>query len=626
MPGSLEETALTSAKVSTGFIELAVKLLAAGAVLLSALPLEVQAAKLDVAQMEVDFDSLVPTQLLHDDIAGAAIVVVNNGRVAFAKGYGLADTVSLIPVSADKTLFRLGSVSKLFTWEAVMQQVEQGRIELDRDIDDYLDFRVRGLDDTPITMRELMTHTAGFEDRFQGLWTTNSSDVTRLRDYLVNDMPARIYAPGTVPAYSNYGAVLAGYIVQRVAGEPFAQYLQRHVIDPLSMRSTSALQPLPNALAPLMARGYVRADGTARPFEFMRSPAGGVSASANDMGRFMLAQLNGGMLDGERILSSTTTAEMLTPGVRWPDNGNALGLGWLDLVEDGPHRLGHDGATLYFQSILNLYPESNAGLFVALNSRGANPGATLTRIVQAFDRHLPVPPSAAEAIVHATCPAGMEGSYMPTRRSETGMSYVAAFAAQWHVSCSGGTLHVSGAGMHDLIWRPVAPLVWRADDGSHMHLRLAEDGSWEASDGNPVNHYQQARWFQDARLLALQAAFGLFAVTLWAVRGLLFSRRSYRLAAVPRQGVLPAAVLVLLVAAGGLVVTAVVRTDWILHAWFDVTLQVFQLAGWICVIGLAVWLSPGHRRGTWAWMGWLGAAALATLAWRLNFLAIAPRY
>ena len=617
---------MTCAEIVKGFLELAVKLLGAGAILLSAVPAEVQAAKLDAAQIEADFDSLLPAQLLHDDIAGAAIVVVHGGRILFAKGYGLADIASAVPVSTDKTLFRLGSISKLFTWEAVMQQVQQGHIDLDRDIDGYLDFRVRGLGDTPITMRELMTHTAGFEDRFQGLWTSDSSDVTRLREYLVNDMPARIYAPGAVPAYSNYGAVLAGYIVQRVAGEPFAEYLQRHVIDPLAMRSTSALQPLPNSLKPLMARGYVRAAGPARPFEFMRSPAGGVSASANDMGRFMLAQLNGGVLDGERILSSKITAEMLTPGVRWPGHGNALGLGWLDLVEDGPHRLGHDGATLYFQSILNLYPESDAGLFVALNSRGANPGETLTRIVQAFDRQLPAPLSADEPIVHATCPSGIEGSYMPTRRSETGMSYVAAFATQLHVSCSAGILHVSGAGMQEGGWRPVGPLVWRADDGSHMYFRIAGDGNWEASDGNPVNHYQQTGWHKDARLLALQAAFGLLALAAWAVHSLLSSVRSDRQAAALRHGVIPAVVLLLLVVAGGVIATAVVRTEWFLHAWFDMTLQVFQFAGWVGVIGLAVWLIPGHRRSTWAWMGWLGTAALATLAWRLNLLAFGPRY
>ena len=441
----------------------------------------------------------------------------------------------------------------------------------------------------------------------------------------MKNMPARIYAPGEVPAYSNYGAVLAGYIVQRVSGEPFAHYVQRHIIDPLAMHETSALQPLPGALAPWMARGYVRAGEAARPFEFMRAPAGGVSATAHDMGRFMMAQLNGGSLEGQRILSSAATAEMLTPGTHWPDHGNAMALGWLDLV-DGAHTVGHDGATLYFQSILNLYPGSDAGLFVALNSRGAHPGATLARIVRALNRRLPAPPLVAEPAVQAACPAGVDGAYLPTRRSETGMSYAAAFAMQWRVSCSGGRLHVAGAGMDSGAWRPVAPLAWRADDGSRINLRMAGDGRWEAEDGNPVNHYQQARWYQDARLLALEAAFGLLALTLWTVQGLWSDWRSRGQAAIPRNGVLPAVMLVLLVAAGGLFATAVLRTDWVLHAWFDATLQVFQLAGWICVIGLAVWLRPGHPRSAWGWMGWLGAALLASLAWRLNLLAIVPCY
>ena len=585
------------------------------------------AAALDAARLESEFDAIVPAQLRHDDVAGAAIVVVQAGRVVFAKGYGLADVASGTPVSAGQTLFRLGSVSKLFTWEAVMQQVEEGRIDLDRDIDDYLDFRVPGAAGRPITMRQLMTHTAGFEDGLRGLWAPDAASVGRLREYLVEHMPARIFAPGTVPGYSNYGAALAGYIVQRVSGVPFEQYVEQRIIGPLGMRHTTVRQPVPPALAPGMSRGYERAGAAPRPFEFMRAPAGGVSASAQDIGRFMIAQLAGGTLDGQRILSAAGTAQMLTPAPGWPAGGNAMALGWLSLVEEGPRTLWHDGATLYFQSVLNLYPDSDAGLFVVLNSRGVRPGATLGRIEREFThRNLPMPPTVVEPTVVASCPDDMGGAYLPTRRSETGMGYGAALALQWRLRCDAGRLQVVEPGATVEAWRPVAPFVWRSDDGTHLRLRRGADGRWEAIDGNPVSRFQQGRWYDDARLPAALACGALVALIASAMRGLRTAWRARRLGAMPPTAAMASGALLLPCAAGVLLAVAAAHVEWALQPWFDRTLDGLQAVGWAGVASLLLWLRPGRRRDAWDWFGWGGAALLALLAWHMNLLAPGPRY
>src|SRR5581483_3903114 len=161
-------------------------------------------------------DGLMPQQLAKDDIAGAVISVVKDGKVIFAKGYGYSDVKAKTPVSADNTLFRPGSISKLFTWTAVMQQVEQGKLDLDRDVNDYLDFKIPAKFGKPITLRNIMTHTPGFEETIEELFVKDAKDLKPLGDYLKQHLPTRIYPPGSTPAYSNYATAMAGYIVQRV--------------------------------------------------------------------------------------------------------------------------------------------------------------------------------------------------------------------------------------------------------------------------------------------------------------------------------------------------------------------------------------------------------------------------
>src|SRR5436190_4769455 len=172
--------------------------------------------ELTKADFETFLDALIPSQLRNRNIAGAVVSVVKDGQVLFQKGYGYANFEAKKPVVADKTLFRPGSISKVFTATAVMQLVEQGKLELDRDVNDYLDFAIPKTYPEPVTLRRILTHTAGFEETLKNLFVPGAREMRPLRDYLITAMPARIFPPGTVPSYSNYGLTLAGYIIERI--------------------------------------------------------------------------------------------------------------------------------------------------------------------------------------------------------------------------------------------------------------------------------------------------------------------------------------------------------------------------------------------------------------------------
>lgn len=181
------------------------------------------------------FDGFVPLQIEQANIAGAVIAVVKDGTLVFAKGYGFADKAKKIPISPEKTLFRAGSISKLFIWKAVMQQVEQGKLDLDRDVNDYLDFKIPPIFDKPITLRDIMTHIAGFEESIKDLIVNSSEELQPLSQYLQSHMPSRVFSPGSVPAYSNYATTMAAYIVERVSGQNFNDYVEEHIFKPLDM-------------------------------------------------------------------------------------------------------------------------------------------------------------------------------------------------------------------------------------------------------------------------------------------------------------------------------------------------------------------------------------------------------
>ena len=220
-----------------------------GAVIALTSTVAVQAPVLTAEDAAAFFDDLLPKRLHDADIAGAVVAVVKDGRVLFTKGYGYADVAAKQPVSADGTLFRIASISKLFTWTAVMQLVEQGRLDLDGDVNRYLDFQIPATYAQPVTMRHLMTHTAGFQVTFPDYSTWPGTRVWPLKEFLIRFLPRRIFPAGTTPAYSNYGAALAGYVVERISRQSFDEYVAEHIFKPLGMlRTTFVQRSVPGAL------------------------------------------------------------------------------------------------------------------------------------------------------------------------------------------------------------------------------------------------------------------------------------------------------------------------------------------------------------------------------------------
>ena len=325
----------------------------------------------DPQELETFMDGMMASQLADQHVAGAVVVVVKDGQVLLAKGYGYADVEKRLPVDAERTLFRPGSATKLFTWTAVMQLVEQGKIDLQADVNTYLTrFKIPATYPQPITMLDLMAHTTGFEDREKNLFKSSVGEMTSLEDYLAQNMPARVYPPGQVPAYSNYGTALAGYIVEQVSGEPYEQYIEAHIFTPLGMDHSTMEQPLPEALAPDMSQGYTFNSGyQAEEFVLVQgSPAGALSASGLDMGIFMLAHLQDGEYNGARILKTETAQLMHTQSNTFDPVLPGMAHGFMESLINGRRLICHGGDMFQFHTLLALLPEEQTGIYFSYNS------------------------------------------------------------------------------------------------------------------------------------------------------------------------------------------------------------------------------------------------------------------
>ncbi len=339
----------------------------------------------DPQQLEAFMDGVMSASLSSNHVPGAVVVVVKDGTVFLAKGYGVMDVATQRPVDAATTLFRPGSVSKLFTWTAVMQLVEAGQLDLDADINTYLDFPIPETFAQPITMRHLMSHTAGFEDVGAGLFKLDAEEIISLEAYLKTRLPTRVFRPGTIGAYSNYGTALAGYIVQRISGLPFEEYVQRNLLTPLSMRHATFQQPLPQDLVADMSGGYGYQAGKYVPGEFefvLGTPAGALSASGLDMANFMIAHLQNGRYADQRILEESTARQMHSLLYTADERVDGMAYGFFRQTQGGVEVLSHGGDTFLFHSQLSLFPQQNLGMFISTN--GASGGLVTQTVYEAF--------------------------------------------------------------------------------------------------------------------------------------------------------------------------------------------------------------------------------------------------
>jgi CubicO group peptidase (beta-lactamase class C family) len=326
----------------------------------------------NLAEIEPFIDGLMTVYLRDKHIAGGVVAIVRDTAILFTKGYGFSDVEKRVPVNPVSTLFRNGSITKTFTWTAVMQLVEQGKIDLDADINSYLDFQIPATYPQPVTMRHVMTHTAGFEEDARELFTEDSTRIRPMREWLPAHMPTRVRPPGTYSAYSNWATATAGYIVERVSGMPYDEYLERHIFQPLGMTHATTRQPLPAALVPHMSTGYRWANGRweSKAFELITGawPAGSMSVSAHDMGIWMITHLNKGAYRGQRILAESTVVQMQTRQQGHDPRIPGFGLGFYEQTSAGPRAVGHGGDTQWFHSDMMLLPDERVGVFVSFNT------------------------------------------------------------------------------------------------------------------------------------------------------------------------------------------------------------------------------------------------------------------
>lgn len=603
-------------------------------------------------------DGFMPYALARGDVAGAVVTVVKDGQILTAKGYGYADVKKKTPVDPATTMFRPGSVSKLVTWTAVMQQVEAGKLDLDADVDTYLDFKLPERKDGPITLRHIMTHTAGFEEQVKGLIHDDPATLRPLGEYARDFAPIRIFKAGTTPAYSNYATGLAGYLVERVSGQRFDDYVEQHIFKPLRMGHSTFRQPLPKAFEADMAQGYKQATSPPEKFEIVTpAPAGSLSASGIDMSHFMIAHLNGGEFEGQRILSAETAAMMHgTPTDMIPPLNRML-LGFYEQNYNGHRVISHGGDTMFMHTYLHLLPDDKVGIFVSLNSVGKEGAVSPIRtelFTQFLDRYFPATtppaPTTKTAKEHAK---RMAGIYEVSRRADR--SFIAAtglIQPMTVVANDDDTISINAlldtSGTAPRRFREIAPYVWQDTtagwriaakvDGDRV-LRLSHDQFSPFMVYEPYPAYRSPAWLSPTLAVALAATlltvlfWPIGAIVRWRLRaplGLtgegLKARRLTRLGALAVFGM---TAVWLIVAARGF-------TSYLFTPSFDKWLYLLYAASVAAFVGGAVMLVLGAVKTFRAGRPWyskfwalvLAASGLVLLyaAWVTNLMSFQMRY
>jgi CubicO group peptidase (beta-lactamase class C family) len=470
------------------------------------------------------FDAVIPAQLAMYGIPGATVAVVKDGALLFAEGYGVSNVETGAPMRAE-TLTRIGSISKLFTWTAVMQMVEQGKLDLHADVNTYLSgFEVPETFAEPITVAHLLTHTPGFEDKIYNLFGFDTDVLIPLERYVREQLPKRIYPSGMVVAYSNYGAALAGHIVAEVAGIPFVRFVEESVLGPLGMMRTSARQPLPANLATGAASGHLTTkDGRLRTTtEYVPAlSAGGMHTTAPDMARFMIAHLQEGGYEGGRILQEATAQEMHRRQHASDPRLPGLTYGFMEWERNDQRILWHSGGNATFSSILMLLPEADAGLFVSYNAdRGEIAREELK--VGFLDHFFPTPVPVPEPLPnHAARASLFTGRYASTRTARTTVDkliYATAWAEEVTANRDGTVT------FRTLPFVEVEPYLFKQLDGNGTLIFDTDDHGRVTGllqDYEPHEAYWRAAWHESPtfHFFVFSGCMAVFLVSLmvWAV-------------------------------------------------------------------------------------------------------------
>jgi CubicO group peptidase (beta-lactamase class C family) len=447
---------------------------------LAASPVVAAAPNINHDNVKAFFDSAFALQTKEHRMAGVVVSVVYQGEVLFKEGYGFADIENRIPADPDTSLFRIASITKPFVWTAIMQLHEQGKLNIDDDVNEHLAaFKMPDKFDEPIRIRHLLTHTPGLEDQAIGMNARTIEETRSLERYLIENMPMRVRPPGKYASYSNWGASLAGYIVEQVSGQPWDDYVDENILSPLEMNSTNTHKVLSKEFSNRHAKSYVHSGGQylERPFEAMNdTPAGVMSTTADDMTRFMLMHLNNGTFKGRQILGANTSKLMQSPLFEVHDSLPAMLHGFYRSDRNKELIFGHGGDINQFHSNLSLFPEHELGVFVSYNSDPSN--IARSNVIPSFvDYFFP-----ADYLREAPSPAPIslaeyEGEYIPLRSNTSTIERLGVLVNSLAISAIEGGLLVGGKSA----WVPVAEneFVAKYVDRSMIFLR---------DDGNEITH------------------------------------------------------------------------------------------------------------------------------------------
>jgi CubicO group peptidase (beta-lactamase class C family)/D-alanyl-D-alanine dipeptidase len=364
-------------------------------------------------------ERIIASEMRDKSIPALSIALVDGHRVVWARGFGEADSVHRVPATAE-TVYRVGSVSKLFTDIGIMQLVEQKRVDLDAPVSRYLpNFHPANPFGTPITVRELTSHRAGLvrEPPVGNYFDTTSPPIAATVSSL--NSTSLIYRPATHTKYSNAGIAVVGDVLQTVGRQPFASYLATQVLSPLGM-DESAFELTP-ALAPRLAVGYMWTyDGRRFPapgFQLGESPAGSLYTTVTDLCRFMSAMFARGQGARARVLRAETLESMWVPQFAPAGERSGYGIGFGIDTLDGHRLIGHAGAIYGFATDAEMLPDDSLGVAVvttldATNVVASRVAESALRALLAARDHRPLPAWTPTAPIPASDAAKLAGRYV----------------------------------------------------------------------------------------------------------------------------------------------------------------------------------------------------------------------
>lgn len=463
--------------------------------------------------MKVFMDNTFQKKMKEEHVPGAVITVVKDGKIIFSNGYGYADLENKVPVTPDKTLVRIGSVSKLFTYTAVMQLSEQGKVDLKADVNKYLKgYTLKNKYSNPVTVEELLTHTSGIDDNTTADLSKNKKDLVPINDFLKKHLPRVVREPGTVINYSSYDAALAGGIVEQVSGEPLNKFISKNIFEPLEMNNSLLDRDMnPKGLE----YGYNYENGKiskAKPLEgyFNNYAVGGIISTSDDMAKFMIAQLNNGAYKGNSILKENTSINMHSQHATFNKRLPGMAYGFYEKYIKSYRTIQHSGYSPdNINSEMTLFPDENLGVFISVNQGNNNvPDEIIEEMVK---KYFPKKEEAKDNKFYYTSKSNLNdfvGTYRFSENPKSTFYKAKAFPEGEDITVSlknGKDLTLTGKDVfvgnkYSTTLKEIEPLVFKRDDtGEYVVFKKDKNGqiyylaqqqdSWHGT-------YEKLKWYE----------------------------------------------------------------------------------------------------------------------------------